>query len=70
MADRFAKWKREALEQATVRSKMFLQLFNRVKTDLVSLVVRKCGWRFTVMMSYKGKRRGPSKFQRIVDGTP
>ena len=53
-----------------MRSKMFLQLFNRVKTDLVSLVVRKCGWRFTVMMSYKGKRRGPSKFQRIVDGTP
>jgi cytochrome P450 len=38
--ERFFKWKREALKHASERSKMFLRLFNRVKTDLVSVGVR------------------------------
>ncbi|KAH9994277.1 cytochrome P450 [Russula vinacea] len=37
---RFAKWKREALEQASEFSEMLLRLFNRVKMDLVSVGVR------------------------------
>ena len=40
----FVKWKREALKLAAQRSEMFLGLFNRVKTDLVSPVIRMCGW--------------------------
>ncbi|KAF8484455.1 cytochrome P450 [Russula ochroleuca] len=37
---RFAKWKRESLKRAAERSEIFLRLFNRVKTDLVSVGVR------------------------------
>ncbi len=43
--DRFAKWKREALKQSAERAERFLQLFNRVKTDLVCPLIRMCGWR-------------------------
>ena len=33
--DRFANWKREALKQSAERAERFLQLFNRVKADIV-----------------------------------
>ena len=44
-ADRFAKWKREALRHAAERSEMFLRLFNRVKMDRVGPIIRMCGRR-------------------------
>jgi hypothetical protein len=37
---RFLKWKREAFKDAAEGSEVFLRLFNRVKTDLVSQVIR------------------------------
>ena len=41
---RFFKWKREASKHTAERFAMFLQLFNRVKTDLVRPVIEMCRW--------------------------
>ena len=40
--DRFAKWKREALEQSAERAERFLRLFNRVKADIVCPLIQIC----------------------------
>jgi hypothetical protein len=40
--DRFAKWKREALQRSAERTEMFLRLFNRVKADIVCPLIQIC----------------------------
>lgn len=69
--DRFSKWEREALKIAAKRSETFLRLFDRVKTDLVRLIIM-CigGWGLDDNFYLTDKRRSPSKFLRHVDRKP
>jgi hypothetical protein len=43
--DRFAKWKREALQRSSARTGVLLRLFNRVKADIVCPLIQIYWWR-------------------------
>ena len=65
---RFAKWKREALEQSAERSEIYFRLFNGVRTGLVRPAVRTCVE--PEQQTWIDEWRRPSELQRIVDRIP